>query len=167
MLGCLKARAKDYSPSMVWTVQTSSPRRSRGCFAVSCALKLCREYMGRRIQPSQSVGAHADARRLANVLKNRAALVAKVLAGEDTGVTTFDLDSMRKHLDTCWQKHARADSNCSPRARSQRSTKRLPRGGVESMGAGSRLGCDAQRCEVNQEQPHPARRSTRREWVSL
>ncbi|HTO44167.1 MAG TPA: NAD(P)-dependent oxidoreductase [Burkholderiales bacterium] len=36
----------------------------------------------------------------ANVLKNRAALVAKALAGEDTGPATFDLDSMRKDLRT-------------------------------------------------------------------
>jgi 3-hydroxyisobutyrate dehydrogenase len=36
----------------------------------------------------------------ANVLKNRAALVAKALAGEDTGAATFDLDSMRKDLRT-------------------------------------------------------------------
>jgi len=35
-----------------------------------------------------------------NVLKNRAALVAKALAGEDTGPATFDLDSMRKDLST-------------------------------------------------------------------
>ncbi len=35
-----------------------------------------------------------------NVLKNRAALVAKALAGEDTGPATFDLDSMRKDLRT-------------------------------------------------------------------
>jgi 3-hydroxyisobutyrate dehydrogenase len=33
-----------------------------------------------------------------NVLKNRAALVAKALAGEDTGSATFDLDAMRKDL---------------------------------------------------------------------
>jgi 3-hydroxyisobutyrate dehydrogenase len=36
----------------------------------------------------------------ANVLKNRAALVAKALAGEETGPATFDLDSMRKDLRT-------------------------------------------------------------------
>jgi len=35
-----------------------------------------------------------------NVLKNRAGLVAKALAGEDTGPATFDLDSMRKDLRT-------------------------------------------------------------------
>jgi len=33
-----------------------------------------------------------------NVLKNRSALVAKALAGEETGPATFDLDSMRKDL---------------------------------------------------------------------
>jgi 3-hydroxyisobutyrate dehydrogenase len=36
----------------------------------------------------------------ANVLKNRAALVSKALAGEDTGPATYDLDSMRKDLRT-------------------------------------------------------------------
>ncbi|HTT36486.1 MAG TPA: NAD(P)-dependent oxidoreductase [Burkholderiales bacterium] len=35
-----------------------------------------------------------------NVLKNRAGLVAKALAAEDTGPATFDLDSMRKDLRT-------------------------------------------------------------------
>jgi 3-hydroxyisobutyrate dehydrogenase len=35
-----------------------------------------------------------------NVLKNRAALVAKALAGEATGPATFDLDAMRKDLRT-------------------------------------------------------------------
>jgi len=35
-----------------------------------------------------------------NVLKNRATLVAKALAGEDTGPATFDLDSLRKDLRT-------------------------------------------------------------------
>ncbi len=36
----------------------------------------------------------------ANVLKNRAPLVAKALAGEDTGPVTFDLDAMCKDLHT-------------------------------------------------------------------
>jgi len=35
-----------------------------------------------------------------NVLKNRSALVAKALAGEETGPATFDLDSMRNDLRT-------------------------------------------------------------------
>ena len=35
-----------------------------------------------------------------NVLKNRAASVARALTGEDTGPATFDLDSMRKDLRT-------------------------------------------------------------------
>jgi 3-hydroxyisobutyrate dehydrogenase len=43
------------------------------------------------------------------VLKTRAALVAKALAGEDTGPATFDLDSMRKDLRTMLEEaHSRS-----------------------------------------------------------
>ena len=50
------------------------------------------------IDPVRLVELFADTGGGTNVLKNRAALVAKALAGEDTGPATFDLDSMRKDL---------------------------------------------------------------------
>jgi 3-hydroxyisobutyrate dehydrogenase len=52
------------------------------------------------IDPVRLVDLFADTGGGTNVLKNRAALVAKALAGEDTGPATFDLDSMRKDLRT-------------------------------------------------------------------
>ena len=52
------------------------------------------------IEPARLVDVFADSSGGTNVLKNRAALVAKALAGEDTGPATFDLDSMRKDLRT-------------------------------------------------------------------
>jgi 3-hydroxyisobutyrate dehydrogenase len=52
------------------------------------------------IDPARLVDLFADTGGGTNVLKNRAALVAKALAGEDTGPATFDLDSMRKDLRT-------------------------------------------------------------------
>jgi 3-hydroxyisobutyrate dehydrogenase len=50
------------------------------------------------IDPVRLVDLFADTGGGANVLKNRAALVAKALAGEATGPATFDLNSMRKDL---------------------------------------------------------------------
>jgi len=52
------------------------------------------------LDPLRLVELFADTSGGTNVLKNRAALVAKALAGEDTGPATFDLDSMRKDLRT-------------------------------------------------------------------
>ena len=51
-------------------------------------------------EPARVVELFTDTAGGTNVLKNRAALVAKALAGEDTGPATFDLDSMRKDLRT-------------------------------------------------------------------
>jgi len=50
--------------------------------------------------PARLVDLFTDTAGGANVLKNRAALVAKALAGEDTGPATFDVESMRKDLRT-------------------------------------------------------------------
>lgn len=52
------------------------------------------------IEPARLVDLFADTSGGTNVLRNRAALVARALAGEDTGPATFDLDSMRKDLRT-------------------------------------------------------------------
>lgn len=52
------------------------------------------------IEPARLVELFTETAGGTNVLKNRAALVAKALAGEDTGPATFDLDSMRKDLRT-------------------------------------------------------------------
>lgn len=52
------------------------------------------------IDPARLVEIFADTSGAATVLKNRGAAVAKALAGEDTGPTTFDLNSMRKDLRT-------------------------------------------------------------------
>jgi 3-hydroxyisobutyrate dehydrogenase len=52
------------------------------------------------LEPAKLVELFTETAGGTNVLKNRAALVAKALAGEDTGPATFDLDSMRKDLRT-------------------------------------------------------------------
>jgi len=52
------------------------------------------------VDPARLVDLFTETAGGTNVLKNRAALVAKALAGEDTGPATFDLDSMRKDLRT-------------------------------------------------------------------
>jgi 3-hydroxyisobutyrate dehydrogenase len=52
------------------------------------------------IDPARLVDLFADSSGGTNVLKNRAAMVATALGGEDTGPATFPLDSMRKDLRT-------------------------------------------------------------------
>ena len=52
------------------------------------------------VDPARLVELFADTSGGTNVLKTRAASIAKALAGEDTGPATFDLDSMRKDLGT-------------------------------------------------------------------
>jgi len=52
------------------------------------------------IDPARLIEIFCDTPGAAGVLKNRAPLVAKALAGEDTGPATFDLDMMRKDLRT-------------------------------------------------------------------
>lgn len=52
------------------------------------------------LDPARLIDIFCDTPGAAGVLKNRAPLVAKALAGEDTGPATFDLNMMRKDLRT-------------------------------------------------------------------
>lgn len=52
------------------------------------------------IDPARLIEIFSDTSGAASVLKNRGAVVAKALAGEDTGPANFDLNSMRKDLRT-------------------------------------------------------------------